>query len=154
MDFITVKSQTPERFFCFSQWLWGHHVHWTGMLNLPCTLKLGLEGQVVQKCELCTARMPKRGRWYLHVQRMQDRVSGFLIVPPTAARLLFEARGEERNLRGLCLMVHRATKNPRSELVVVIDPNFSRKECEQEELDPGPYLTTVFRQQRRLKNAS
>lgn len=149
-EFITPKNVKPERYVCLSTWIWAHHVHWTGGRTQPCTMTVGLEGQVVQSCDHCKAQCPTRWKGYLHVWRPDLKGEAFLCLTPVAGYDLIEQLGEEKNLRGLSLDVWRAGKHATAALVVRVNPSFARQSFEKPELDPAPYLATVFRKQKPL----
>jgi hypothetical protein len=153
MEFLTVKHTQVERYLCISRRILAHFVHWTGQHTLPCTLKVGVDGQVTQKCVHCDAQRPKRWKGYLHVVRYNTHEHCFLCLSENAGFFLQKAAGDNYDLRGLQLDVRRKGKRAQSELIVEINTNMGRKTVDVEEIDPSPYLVTVFRQRKPLTDS-
>jgi hypothetical protein len=150
MEFLTVKHTQVERYLCVSSRIWAHFVHWTGQHTLPCTLKVGVEGQVLTRCVHCDAQRPKRWKGYLHVVPLRTGEHCFLCLSENAGFFLQKAAADNYDLRGLQLDVRRKGKRAQSELIVEINTNMGRKKIDYEEIDPMPYLATVFRQRKPL----
>lgn len=150
IDFWTPKNVKPELVVMVSRWVWAHYIHWIGNCTAPCTQSIGLDGQVTRHCEYCKAQKPTRWKGYLHVRRVNLHQLCFLCLTPNSGFAVMEAFKDEKNLRGLFFDVNRASDSATSELLV--RPNTLRARCvvEVEELDPGPYLDTVFRRRKRL----
>jgi hypothetical protein len=147
-DFWTPSNAKPERVLSFSVRPWAHYVHWTGDVTEPCTLVLGLEGQVTQHCDGCTAQQPRRYKGYLHVLRYSQGAQCFLCLTPNAGHFVETLVRQGEDLRGLSLDVWRVNGQKTAELVVRVNTTFSRSPVAIPELDPGPYLDTVFRRRK------
>lgn len=147
IKFWTPRNPQAVTVLCFSTWIWAHHVHWLGRFSAPCTMATGLDGQVTRHCEHCSAQCPIRWKGYLHVRLLGSAEDCFLCLTPQAGWELDQSRGKEKNLRGLFLDVHRAGKSASTPLIVRLNTNYERRSTDYEELDPGPFLDTVFRKQ-------
>lgn len=150
MKFITPKNTQVQTYLVFSRRVWAHHVHWLGARSQPCTLKVGTDGQVTRHCDHCQAQMPTRWKGYLHVRLVGCNEDAFLCITPGAGWELENSLGKEYDLRGMMVDVFRGGKAATSPLIVRVNQNYVRREIEREELDPGPYLETVFRKQKPL----
>lgn len=145
IKFWTPRNEQARTCLCFSSWIWAHHVHWVGRCTAPCTLKVGSDGQVVKHCEHCSAQLPTRWKGYLHVRLIGETNDCFVCLTPNAGWELEQSLGKEHDLRGLFFDVHRAGKAATSPLIVRLNANYERRTLEYPEIDPGPYLDTVFR---------
>ena len=145
IEFVTPRNTTPISYVVISRRIWAHPVHWTGSRTTPCTLKLGLEGQPVVNCEGCKAKMAVRWKGYLHVVRLGSQGDLFLCLTPNSGDYLLSTYGADYDLRGVTIDVWRAGKTATTQLLVRVHDGKSRIEIAREELDPGPYLETVFR---------
>jgi len=150
MEFLTARNTQPQSFICISRRIWAHHVHWIGERTAACKLAVGLDGQVTTKCEHCSAQRPVRWRGYLHMVPYGGQTDLFLCLTPGAGWELLQELGKEYDLRGLRMEVFRTGKAATSLLKVRVLAQYDRVELEREELDPGPYLETVFRKNRPL----
>jgi hypothetical protein len=145
IKFVTPRNQHVQTYLCFSQRIWAHHVHWLGSRTAPCTLRVGNDGQVTRHCDHCSAQMPTRWKGYLHCRLFGNYEDLFLCLTPGSGWELENSLGKEYDLRGVSLDVHRAGKVATSPLIVRVNANNPRRSLETPELDPGPYLDTVFR---------
>ena len=151
IEFWTPKNARVEKAVCLSCKPWGHYVHWIGDHSAPCDLVIGKDSQVVQNCEHCQAERPTRYKGYLYVHRFTTNGLSFLCLTPMAGYHVMEWVKKGEDLRGLHLEVYRVKGNATGELVVRLAQPLSRTDVSTPDLDPGPYLDTLFRRRKRLK---
>jgi len=150
-DFWTPGNAKPERVLCISAVVWAHITHWTGKNTQPCTLKLGLDGQVTRHCDHCKAQLPNRWKGYLHVFRYSQNAQAFLCLTESAGTEVMDLQKKLQSLRGVSLDVWRVNGKMNAALCVKQNTAFDVRETNIPELDPGPYLDTVFRRRKPLE---
>jgi hypothetical protein len=153
IEFVTPRNTQPISYVAISKRIWAHHVHWLGARTQPCTLVVGADGTPRVKCDHCAAQMPTRWKGYLHVWKSGELKTLFLCLTPGAGWELTNALGSDYDLRGLTLDVWRSGKAATSLLIVRQNTNFERREVQVAELDPGPFLETIFRKSKPLSQA-
>lgn len=151
--FITPRNTQPEKYLVISSRVWAHHVHWIGAHTQPCSLVVGHDGQPTTSCTHCDAQRPTRWKGYLHVLPPHSLQAAFLCLTPNAGWELLEEIKKGVTLRGVTLEVWRAGKHATALLMVRIASMYGVKDPGLEELDPGPYLDTVFRKRPPLSDS-
>ena len=150
-EFWTPKNAKPEKVVCISPKPWGHQVHWCGEFTQPCDLVLGHDGQIVQACEHCKQEKPTRYKGYLLVFRYATNGLAFLCLTPVSGYEVMKWVKKGEDLRGLHLEVWRLKGQATGQLVVRQVQPPAHSPVDTPDIDPGPYLDTVFRRRKRLK---
>lgn len=145
IDFWTPLNKMPEPVLILSTRIWAHFIHYDRR-TLPCSLETDAKGEILRSCEYCSSgELPRRWKGYLHVFRQHSATSMFLCLPEGAGNYLQSTYKMDFVYRGLRAYVSRVGGAKNKPLVISIDQHAERQKQLPEELDPGPYLETVFR---------
>lgn len=144
MDFLTIRNTDPADYIVLSEQIFAHDVHWIGTRTMPCT-----EGKPL--CEYCNMNKPIRWRGYLHViPYHQTGKQYFLCLTPAVGWEMLNEIEPGYSFRGKLLTVWRANKSASSLMLFRWKENHTTFRDLPPELDPGPFLDTVFRKRKPL----
>jgi len=153
LDFWTPVNKQPEPVIFLSRGIHSHAIHYDKR-TVPCVLVTDELGNITERCPHCDqGTLPRRWRGYLHVYRVHAGVQVFLCLPPGAGHVLQNTYGVNFDYRGLMGTVSRVSGQKNKPLVVAINTLLDRRKEIPEELDPSPFLDTVFRIKRALPNS-
>jgi hypothetical protein len=139
MDFLTVKSTQPVKLLVLSRRIWAHYIHWVGDFTQPCTAEKG-------GCEHCTPQNGRRWKGYLHVLQYDLHWKpAFVCLTPGCGWEMLEGTDADYDFRGKMLKMWRSGKSPTSLLSFTWDEHYKPHFELPQELDPKPFLDTVFK---------